>query len=246
MDTFKTALGCDSIRTLNLTVKMAEVSRTDVVRCEGDRFTLPGGRVVGAAGVYGDTARTASGCDSLIRFFNVRFEAYPKVLVAKSNDVNCNRGVAELSATGGRYFRWTDDRGQVLGGDKRLTVTPKATTVYTVESWDVEGCATRQVVSVFVDTSGGANSFPVPTAFTPNGDGLNDCFNVRFWGTVSQFRMDVFDRWGELIFSTTDIQKCWDGTFRGKPMPTGNFPFIISGTGLCGDILRKGLVTLVR
>jgi gliding motility-associated-like protein len=245
-DTFKTAFGCDSIRILNLTVQKWDVSRTDVVRCEGDKFTLPGGRIVSTTGIYIDTTRTTTGCDSLLRYFSIQFESYPKMLVSKSNDVNCNKGMAELSASGGKHFRWTDERGNVLGGDRTITVAPKIKTSYTVESWNVEGCATRQAVTVYVDTSGAANSFLVPTAFTPNGDGLNDCFNVRYWGPVDEFRMDVYDRWGELIFSSNDIQACWSGTLKRRPMPSGAYPFVIRGTGVCGPILRMGLVNLIR
>jgi gliding motility-associated-like protein len=231
---------------LNLSVKSARTEKSDVVKCEGEIFSLPGGRVVNASGIYADTARTSAGCDSLVRVFTVQFEKFPRVVATKSNDVNCNRGLSTLSATGGRFFRWTDQRGVLVGTEPKVTVKPTTTTVYTVESWNVAGCGTRVSLTVLVDTSGSRDAYPVPTAFTPNGDGLNDCFHVRFWGTVSQFRMDVFNRWGELVFSTTDIQKCWDGTSRGKTQPTGNFPFLISGTGLCGDIRRMGIVTLVR
>jgi gliding motility-associated-like protein len=54
----------------------------------------------------------------------------------------------------------------------------------------------------------------VPNAFTPNGDGLNDIFQAKGY-YIEKFNMDIFDRWGEIIFKTDDINKGWDGTVRG-------------------------------
>lgn len=55
----------------------------------------------------------------------------------------------------------------------------------------------------------------IPNAFTPNSDGLNDGFKAMGIG-ISEFKLQVFDRWGELIFESTDINKAWDGSVRGK------------------------------
>lgn len=55
----------------------------------------------------------------------------------------------------------------------------------------------------------------VPNAFTPNGDGLNDVFQPKGY-YIKKFEMDIFDRWGERIFSTKDIAQGWDGTVKGK------------------------------
>lgn len=85
-----------------------------------------------------------------------------------------------------------------------------------------------------------------PTAFTPNGDNLNDIFTV-FGQYVSGFEMKIFNRWGELLFTTADIQSGWDGTFKGREMPEGTYTFIAFITDRAGRTFkRSGSVLLLR
>lgn len=85
-----------------------------------------------------------------------------------------------------------------------------------------------------------------PTAFTPNGDNLNDIFTV-FGQYVVGFEMQIFNRWGELLFTTDDLQGGWDGTFRGMDMPEGTYTFIAHITDRAGRTFkRSGSVLLLR
>ena len=85
-----------------------------------------------------------------------------------------------------------------------------------------------------------------PTAFTPNGDNLNDNFTV-FGQYVVEFDMQIFNRWGEMLFSTKDIQTGWDGTYRGNEMPEGTYTFIAHITDRAGRTFkRSGSVLLLR
>ena len=85
-----------------------------------------------------------------------------------------------------------------------------------------------------------------PTAFTPNGDNLNDNFTV-FGQYVVGFDMQIFNRWGEMLFSTKDIQTGWDGTYRGNEMPEGTYTFIAHITDRAGRTFkRSGSVLLLR
>jgi len=85
-----------------------------------------------------------------------------------------------------------------------------------------------------------------PTAFTPNGDTQNDLFNV-FGQYITEFEMSIFNRWGELMFTTTDISTGWDGTFKGTAMPEGTYTFVAKITDLAGrNFKRSGSVLLLR
>ena len=66
----------------------------------------------------------------------------------------------------------------------------------------------------------------IPNSFTPNGDGLNDRFIIhgRF---IDSFELHIYDRWGEMLFHTTDIDTGWDGTRNGKKISTGNYAYWI-------------------
>lgn len=86
----------------------------------------------------------------------------------------------------------------------------------------------------------------VPNTFTPNGDGRNDVLFVR-GRNITDLEFLVFDRWGEKVFETIDINRGWDGTFEGKPVDPAVFVYHL--TAFCVDGQRyftKGNVTVVR
>jgi gliding motility-associated-like protein len=86
----------------------------------------------------------------------------------------------------------------------------------------------------------------VPTAFTPNNDGLNDCYGIKDWPLAASFELSIFNRWGELIFRTTDQFACWDGKFQGKDQPIGAYVYMIRIKTNCGPTFKKGTFVLIR
>jgi gliding motility-associated-like protein len=85
-----------------------------------------------------------------------------------------------------------------------------------------------------------------PTAFTPNGDNLNDVFNV-YGQFITEFEMNIFNRWGELLFTTKDLTQGWDGTYRGNAMPEGTYTFVATITDRKDRTFKKsGTVVLLR
>lgn len=89
----------------------------------------------------------------------------------------------------------------------------------------------------------------IPNTFTPNGDGRNDVFMIKGNGIKAErFSMEIFDRWGELIYSSNDINKGWDGTFKGTPVQDGTYVYSIQAqfTDNKGKKDFKGHVTLLK
>lgn len=92
----------------------------------------------------------------------------------------------------------------------------------------------------------------IPNAFTPNGDGLNDVFYVRGLYKNIRFKMFVYNRYGQLMFESEDIDKGWDGITGGTYCPPGTYAWVVNvefiGNDIIteGDIVFKGTVTLVR
>lgn len=85
-----------------------------------------------------------------------------------------------------------------------------------------------------------------PTAFSPNGDGVNDEFIPKglFW---DQFNMTLYNRWGEVVYNTTDQTKGWDGTVNGQPASAGQYMFRIEVRDLTGQkTVTTGAVLLLR
>jgi gliding motility-associated-like protein len=86
----------------------------------------------------------------------------------------------------------------------------------------------------------------VPNAFSPNGDSENDVLYVRS-AIATKILFRIFDRWGELIFETTDQNIGWDGTFKGKLMNPDTYDYYLEATCVQGEQkIIKGNVTLIR
>jgi len=85
-----------------------------------------------------------------------------------------------------------------------------------------------------------------PNAFTPDGDGLNDNFNFES-RYIAAVRMKIYNRWGELVYQTTEVDSGWDGTINGKPAPLGTY---IHHTELTDDMgitfVKSGEIVLIR
>jgi len=87
----------------------------------------------------------------------------------------------------------------------------------------------------------------MPSGFTPNGDGNNDVFRVKYPFPVRQFRMIIYDRFGEKIFETNDISKGWDGNWKETPNAQGIYVWVISFADVNNKTQQlKGIVTLLR
>lgn len=89
----------------------------------------------------------------------------------------------------------------------------------------------------------------IPNTFTPNGDGVNDMFMVKGTGMkIDNFSMDIFDRWGTLLYSTKEITKGWDGSAKGAQLPVGAYVYKIKvvGENSQGKKEYVGHVTLMK
>ena len=89
--------------------------------------------------------------------------------------------------------------------------------------------------------------FYVPSAFTPDGDGKNDFFNVKGW-FIDHARLIIFDRWGEKMFETDDFEKGWDGRNRNnKRAEEGVYVYVIKAVDPDGiEYKKKGYFTLLH
>lgn len=86
----------------------------------------------------------------------------------------------------------------------------------------------------------------IPNAFSPNGDGINDSFLV-IGMCIKNLRMTVMNAWGEIIFKSSPEQLYWDGTYKGEPVITGTYAYVVQATTVEGKILNiDGLVRLIR
>lgn len=124
-------------------------------------------------------------------------------------------------------------------------VSPLEDVVYNLRISDTFGCFDDQyTLTVFVIPP---SFISMPESFTPNGDGVNDEIFVKGWFLQELREFKVFNRWGEVIFSTNDINVGWDGTFNGKIQQTDIYVYKIVAVGVDGNIVQKeGYINLIK
>jgi gliding motility-associated-like protein len=102
-------------------------------------------------------------------------------------------------------------------------VTPESDASYTLEVVSHDGCGVASdVMKVHV-----FKAIYVPNAFSPNGDGLNDTWNIPALNVYASYEILVFNRWGQIVYTSKDIGRPWNGSFKGKELPSGVYPYII-------------------
>jgi gliding motility-associated-like protein len=166
--------------------------------------------------------------------------------VSSSNNIDCSHGQSVLHATGGVNYEWTIAPGIANLLSPSPIVVPTQTTTYYVKVTDAKGCTGYDSVKVNVDFTANASLYLLPTAFTPDGNGNNDCFGLKFWGVVTQLDFNIYSRWGQLVFHTSNPSDCWDGRLNGQPQDGGTFVYQIKAKTACGEIYRKGTIILIR
>lgn len=176
----------------------------------------------------------------------VTVHTLPVTAVTRTNDIDCSHGSAMLLATGGTKYVWDAAAGISDTLVANPVVSPIETTTYHVTVTDDNNCVNHDEITVPVDFTVALSVYPMPSAFTPNGDGKNDCFGLKYWGGVKTLEFNIYDRWGVLVFSTHNANTCWDGTFKGALQPIGTYLYFIKAKTACGDVERKGIVTLVQ
>ena len=154
----------------------------------------------------------------------------------------------ELTPFGSTFgtITWTPSEGLSCSDCANPTSSPIQSITYYVATTDVHGCVADTKVAIIVIPT--YNIF-VPNAFTPNNDGNNDFFEVfgnkEAW---KYFEVEVFDRWGEKMIESNDMNFKWDGEYKGRPAPMGVYVYAIHLVYLDNhtDKLFKGTVTLIR
>jgi large repetitive protein len=136
-------------------------------------------------------------------------------------------------------YLWTPNVNINNDTYKNPTITGNVDIVYTLTVTDSRGCVSSDQTSIVVTPQ-----IDVPNTFTPNGDGINDQWNILGLVAYQEATVDVFDRFGQKVFHSVGYGKPWDGTYSGKQVPFGTYYYIID-TKLNGQIV-SGYITVIR
>jgi len=173
------------------------------------------------------------------------FPVTPNV-IAQPDTIVCPGKDVQLTAVNGKDFSWSPSTYlSCTDCADPIVQSPLETTTYVVTSVDSNGCsAGNDTVTVQISTA--CIYLDIPTAFSPNNDGKNDVFHALSQG-VTQFEMSVYNRWGELVFSSNDVHDGWNGKYKGTDQPVGVYLYTLKAMLNDGTLIdKKGSVTLIR
>lgn len=255
-----------SQRNIRITLRQAAMVPADARACVGDSVTLQAVdlpeatyRWTGPSGFDENTQAITvgpltrdqdglytvvgdiSGCKTEPASVRITVDTLP-VITFRADTVFCRRDTDRPLLDAGDFdrYRWSD--GQIANP---ITVTDEGT--FSVTVTDENGCQTSDSLRVveFCPTRA-----YLPNVFSPNGDGVNDSFGV-FAVDFDSFSLRIFNRWGGLVFESSEAQPTWNGRIGEQEAPPGAYLYqlLLEGTDILGQPLRqnrRGTVMLVR
>lgn len=187
-------------------------------------------------------ATAANGCKSAT--LSGKVNIYETNAYAGNDTIVADNQPVQLRATGGILYSWSPTTGLDNPNIANPVATLAADQTYIVTASTPQGCSSKDTINIKVFKG---PAIYVPSAFTPNGDGRNDRFRIIAIGMkeVNYFR--IYNRYGQMVFATSQATQGWDGTFNGKPAPIGSYVWMARGIDYAGKVHEKrGTVTIVR
>lgn len=166
------------------------------------------------ASTYFVIVTDTTGCKDTSNVVSVGVQNIPIISAAPDTAIILGDSVqirltSDQAVTG---FVWSPDYNLSCADCPEPVAFPRETTTYTLTAMDTSGCfelTTTVTIEVIDDIT-----IAVPDAFTPNGDGQNDVIYVRGWGIEELLIWRIYNRWGEVVYESNDINQGWDGTYR--------------------------------
>jgi len=150
----------------------------------------------------------------------------------------------QLSGSGGVIYHWDPPAGLSNPDIANPVATLQDDMTYELTVETQEGCIAKDTIHLEVFKG---SAIYVPTGFTPNSDGRNDLLKPRYIGIRKLYYFVIYNRWGQKVFETNNLQQGWDGRIGGKEMGTDSFVWMIKAEDYVGKMYElKGTTTLIR
>ena len=154
--------------------------------------------------------------------------------------------VLKVSVPVGLTINWYKN-GNIIANYTKDTLRVNEAAEYTVKFMNSNGCLSLVSNKIITEIGCDATNIYVPDVFSPNGDGINDVVKAICVG-IQKFKFfKIYNRWGNILFETTDESKGWDGRFRGQIQPADSYIWLVEGTDTNGKEIRKtGTLNLIK
>ena len=175
---------------------------------------------------------------------SITISTYPKLGLNAGNDTAVyENGSVEINVSGGPFvsYSWQPTTGIDNPGSSSVYITPSQTSTYIVSAIDENGCLESDTLLISM-----VDNLVVYNSFSPDGDGINDYWDIDNAEYYPEILVEVFNRWGEKLFSSNGYSsdKRWDGTYKDKNAPIGTYYYVI--VPYSGAKAITGPLTIVR
>jgi gliding motility-associated-like protein len=187
-----------------------------------------------------DTVKSAEFpyCDSLYQPIFYQREVRPDLAIYAASDTVIRGQAIQLSAALANNYRWNT-------GEQTTVIRPRIeeSNIFTVRGWNLENCESQASIAI---TAIEPLIIDFPTAFSPNGDGLNDSFYPNTNQTIIIESFDIYNRIGEKVYSYTPQSPSWNGFYLGQPAAMGVYSYILNYRFLGNRFTKTGELMVVR
>ncbi len=250
--TYQSFSGCDSTSTISLSISSVLETAEEVIACDSTRLN---GQWVYESGEHEQAFSSVQGCDSIhtttvtILDSPARPQLPQDTLLAPEEALQLS-----LAADPNLAYSWQPDAAVDCADCAQVEVVPSFEGRLSVEVSDDQGCSTLAAMLVLRAPEPNLELW-APTAFSPNGDGVNDNFSIALPAAASLLSCTVYDRWGNSLSSAEGVLNAppgqllpvWDGTVRGKTANPGVFVWQAEWRDVEGvQQLATGEVTLLK
>ena len=168
----------------------------------------------------------------------------PEIIANAGNDTAVVSGQPlQLHGSGSDFFSWSPESGLNMTSIPNPVAVLDHTTSYIMRTFTAEGCFALDTINIRVFKT--RPDIFVPNAFVPNGK--NNELKPKAVGISKLDYFRVFNRWGQLVFETTQLEKGWNGRINGELQNNGTYVWMVSGTDYTGKkVVRKGTAVLIR
>lgn len=234
------SVGCDSLIHYDIFFNPTYNQTIDTSICAGNMYQLPNGNTVDISGNYVDSFTNIFGCDSIIKTNLIVKDTLEKLNLGDDATI-CDDDSIQLILNYPAYakYLWQDNSTQPF-------YIVKKEGIYYVKVYD--GC-TAVSDTLQIKTKSCTCNFYVPTAFSPNNDGINDFFfPMRKCDELKEYKFMIYNRWNELVFQTNEPLSGWNGFYKNAEQPLDSYVWLLEYYDVYKNekIFLKGTVNLLR
>jgi gliding motility-associated-like protein len=183
--------------------------------------------------------RTVDGCESDPSLVTINVLNTPKVDLPEDTALCLNQKVTLGKQVEGVEYLWNT-------GSTNCCIDVHENGMYHLKAFNYCGTAEAETAVLFSDCE---HCIWTSNAFSPNGDGLNDVFEIKNLCPLKTYQIKIYNRFGQLVFSSNDISRHWDGTFNGTPCDASTYFYYLKADAeqaAAPEIQQKGDVILIR